>query len=318
MRRNSLMKLKLILIIVTYFSISQNIYGQSKTYFDKDWKTTTKDKAEFYRVLDKKNDSLFHIKDFYINGNLQMEGYFSDLENETLEEKIVWYTEEGKITHSANYKKGVLNGQSIIYLKNGEIDYTTEYRNGKVYEGVYAGGSYKQYYKEGKLIKQVEFEAPNDFRSLKTRVFGTEKDTVYWMNNKNTKVLGIGIYPSSSSKIIEGLEIDNNFLIAVHTHYKNGKREGIQSVYYEGELLTEQTFVNDVVVLEKSINPLNGKTVEINFKEGEPNTGHLFQFNQFYEYYNEFIYEDGIVLIKNHYEWVDGKLKLNAEKSYKR
>ena len=311
-------KLKRLIIITLFLFISTNTYSQTKIYFDSEWNTSTKDKAEFYRILTKKNDSLFHIKDFYISGTLQMEGHISDLEKETLENKIVWYNSDGKKLSSAHYKKGVLHGLSTTYLKNGKIDYTTEYRNGKVYDGVYAYSSYKQYYKKGKLIKQVELEAPNYFRNLETRVFGAEKDTVYWMSNKGDKLIGIGIYHSSSSQIIDGLDIQNNFLIAIHTNYKNGKREGIQKVFYEGDLLSEQTFVNNTVVLERSINPINGKTVEINFKDGEPNTGHLFQFNQINEYYNEFIYKEGEVLIKNHYELVKGELKLNIEKSYKK
>jgi len=310
-------KLTLALIIILHLCISQNINSQSKIYFDKDWKKTTKEEAIFYRVLHKKNDSLFQIKDFYINGVLQMKGHFSNLEKETLEGEIIWYTAKGKIFNKANYKNGILHGLHTVYLKNGKIDYTTEYIDGKVYEGVYMGGYYKQYYKKGRLIKEVEFEAPNHFRTLRTRVFGIEKDTIYWMSNKGDKLIGIGIYGRSSSEIIDGLEISNNFLIAVHTNYKNGKREGVQKVFYENKLLAEQTFVNDVVVLERSINPLTNETVEINFKEGKPYNGQLFQFDQVYEYYNEFIYKEGVVILKNHYELIDGKLQLNTEKSYK-
>lgn len=319
MRKLSIIKNKFIhlTIIILCLLMAHNISSQTKVYFDKDWKKTSKEAAVYHRIIDKKNDSLFYIKDYYSNGKLQMEGHFSNLEKETLEKKVIWYTKEGKIDHISNYKKGILHGMHTVYLKNGKINYSTEYKNGYIYSGVYAGGYYKQYYKNGKLTKQVELEAPNNFRSLKTRVFGLEKDTIYWMSNKGDKLIGIGIYSSSSSKIIDGLEIDNNFLIAVHTNYKDGKREGVQKVFYKGKLLTEQTFANNIVVLERSINPLNHKTVEINFKNGEPYTGQLFQFNQVYNYYNEFIYNKGIVIIKNHYELIDGKLKLNKEKSYK-
>ncbi|NRS90366.1 hypothetical protein HNQ02_003306 [Flavobacterium sp. 7E] len=137
------------------------------------------------------------------------------------------------------------------------------------------------------------------------------------MSNKGDKLIGMGIYHSSSYEIIDGLDISNNSLITVQTNYKNSKKEGVQKVLYEGKLLTEQTFVNNVVILERSINPLTGETVEINFKDGEPYNGRLFQFDQYNEYYNEFIYKQGVVIIKNHYEWVNGKLKLNIKKSYK-
>ena len=167
------------------------------------------------------------------------------------------------------------------------------------------------------LIKEIEYDPPNSFRNLRTRIVGKEKDTIYWRTNKGDKIVDIGIYSHSTGKIIDGLDIRSNFLISVHTKYKNSKREGVQKVFYEGKLLAEQTFVNNVIVLEKSINPFDKKMVEINFKDGEPYTGRLFQFDQFQDYYNEFIYEEGVVLIKNHYEIVKKELKLNLEKSYK-
>lgn len=320
MSKNSIRKnkLKFLIAILAFIFISQNIHCQTKIYFDEDWKTTTKAKADFYRIIDKKNDSLYHIQDFYIKGVLQMEGHFSDLEKETLEGEIVWFSAIGKIAKKENYKKGTLNGLSTVYLENGKIDYTTEYKNGEIYDGLFVAAYYKQWYKEGKLIKQAEFEAPNDFRCLKTTVFGVDKDTVYWMSNSGEKLIGIGVYLSSNSTIIDGLDITNDFLIAIHTNYKNSKREGIQQVFYEGKLLSEQTFVKDVVVLERSINPLTGEFVEINFKHGEPYNGRLFQFDQVYEFYHEFIYKDGVVILKNQYEPLDGKLQLNEEKSYKK
>ncbi|WP_136467424.1 hypothetical protein [Flagellimonas onchidii] len=311
-------KLTPLIVIISFLHISHDINGQSKIYFDKDWKVTTKDEAEFYRLVDKKSDSLFCIKDFYINGVLQMKGCFSDLDKETFEGEIVWYNVKGIITNRANYRRGQLHGLCTVYLENGEIDFTAKYINGKIYDGVYVGTRYKQFYKKGKLIKQVELEAVNHFRSLETRIFGLKKDTVYWMTNDGKQQIGVGIYDGVNNKIIDGLDIQNNFLIAVHTYYKNSKREGIQKVFYEGNLLTEQTFANDVVILERSINPLTGKTVEINFRNGKPYNGRLFQFNQIYEYYDEFIYKEGVVLIKNRYELVDGKLKLNTTKSYKK
>ncbi len=308
----------MLLITLSCFFFTQSASSQSKIYFDEEWNTTTKEEAHFYRILYKKDDSLYHVKDFYINGILQMEGFFSDLDKEIFEGEIVWYTDEGKISEKSNYKKGVLHGLSVVYLENEKIDYTTKYIDGRVYEGVVLGGYYKQFFEKGELVKYVEFEAPNDFRNLQTRVYGVERDTIYWMNNQGDKLIGVGIYDSKNSNIIDGLNISNSLLISVHTNYKDSKREGVQKVFYEGKLLSEQIFLDNIIVLERSINPLTLETVEINFKDGEPYNGQLFQFNQIYEYYNEFIYKEGIVIIKNHYELVDGKLILNLEKSYKK
>ncbi|WKB80418.1 hypothetical protein QYR09_11715 [Cellulophaga lytica] len=296
------------LVCLFYF---QNTYSQSKIYFDKDWKTTTKNKAQFYRVVTKKNDSLFHVKDFYINGVLQMNGHFSNLEQEVMEGKITFYDKKGTKTNTANYVNGVLNGVATTYLKNGKIAYTSEYKNGKIYNGIYKAATVKYLYKNGVTAKRIEFLAPNDHYPLATTVYGKEKDSVYWYTSKGKKI-GFGIYKGTDP--INGLDIKSSWLKVTHTYYKNSKKDGVQSVYYEGKLIAENTFANDVLLLKKSLNPHTGKFVTCKYKNNKPYQGHYFVYHVTQDYYDEYVYDSGKIGSYKKYKSINGVIKSKAVK----
>ncbi len=103
---------------VSFFSlfvvILVNSQQKKMTYFDKSWKETTKDNTAFYRpapvVL---NDSIEFIRDYFINGKLQYQGY--SLKKENYKKVLVQNT---GIT-----KKGLTTVQNIlkIVLKMSKI-----------------------------------------------------------------------------------------------------------------------------------------------------------------------------------------------------
>jgi len=297
---------QLVFITALYFVTCQNIFSQSKIYFDKEWKISTIEKAHFYRVITKKNDSLFYVKDHYINGVLQMDGHYSNLENEIMEGKINFYNKQGEITNSQTYTKGELNGLATVYLKNGKIDYTTEYKNGKIYNGVYNGFVVKQVYKKGEVIKEIEQNPPNQYYVLKTTIYGKEIDSVYWITAKGIQ-LGFGIY--KNHKIIDGLNVLNLLDNTVYTYYKNKLREGLQKVYdSNGKLIANMTYKNDQLILDETLNPLTNKMVTCTYKDNQPLNGRYFEYKPMHNYYNEFIFENGKLITKNRYFEIEGKL----------
>ncbi|HBK70481.1 MAG TPA: hypothetical protein DDZ39_02290, partial [Flavobacteriaceae bacterium] len=80
---NTMKNIKPILIVLS-LTIFQQAFAQEKIYLGKDWKKSTKENAHFYRILEKKNDSLYYVEDFYISGVMQMDGHFTNVEKETL------------------------------------------------------------------------------------------------------------------------------------------------------------------------------------------------------------------------------------------
>ncbi|PCH76920.1 MAG: hypothetical protein COB98_04840 [Flavobacteriaceae bacterium] len=307
-------KTTLIIITVLLLFGSGHTYGQSKIYFDAGWELTSKDNAHYYRLIDKINDSLFNVKDFYINNVLQMEGHFTDLEKEVFEGLICWYKKDGKISSSETYTNGVLHGISTVYLKNGKIEHTCEYKNGKVYEGLYVGATAKYFYKKGKIVKKIEFDPPNDNYILSTEIYGETIDSVYWRTNTGKKI-GVGIY--RDDEIYEGLEVLNLLSNTLFTHYKNGKKDGIQKVFDTGgKLISEKTFVRDTLMLDKTWHPITGEILECIYKNDRGFQGRFIDYNPIYEYYREFIFEKGKLITKNRYRKVEGALLLIKTTSF--
>jgi len=149
-------------ILILFLSIATHLLAQKDTlYFNSAWNKTTKAEAKFYRPLPlKKIGNLYQVKDYYSNGNLQMEGYWSDVENETLDGKTVWYYENGQALQILNYTDDILDGLSTFYTKEGFLRAKGSYKKGDYYSGTFQSlccpGRVTEY-QEGKEMAYLTF-----------------------------------------------------------------------------------------------------------------------------------------------------------------
>jgi len=65
------------------------------------------------------NDSLYHVRDYYPNGQIQMEGTYSSFDK-SIKEESLW----------CNYKTNTKEGEFKVWYKNGQIESKTNYLNG--------------------------------------------------------------------------------------------------------------------------------------------------------------------------------------------
>jgi len=100
--------------------LSISVCAQEKIYFDENWEKTTQDKMEFYRETETKG-KLTLIKDFYKNGQLQMEGLVSDATpgSEVYDGKVTWYSPEGKVVSTGTFSGGNQIGPSQTFDDKG-------------------------------------------------------------------------------------------------------------------------------------------------------------------------------------------------------
>lgn len=90
------MKFHILFITISIVFLSCLVKAQDTIYFDKDWKETTKDNHAFYRPMPLlKEGDLVLIRDYYKNGNLQMQGYAMDNNLDNYVGDIYWYDENG-------------------------------------------------------------------------------------------------------------------------------------------------------------------------------------------------------------------------------
>jgi len=77
-------------------------------YYSEDWKRTTKDSADFYRVIryDKDGKPKGTVRDFYISGELQWEGALLTTKPDTMVGVNAWYDKRGYVTGWGYYEDG--------------------------------------------------------------------------------------------------------------------------------------------------------------------------------------------------------------------
>lgn len=174
----------LLLLLITSYSISVFSQTQQKFYYDSEWKGTSKNNAEFYRIF-KTNDNgdpIGEVKDYFITGELQSridgasyidkyddsksifigfsKGFFKsgNKEFEILHDKNgavlthkIWY-ENGNLRYDATYKDGEYHGLFKTYYENGNKAREIEYSLGVL------NGYWLDYYESGKLYRKFEFK----------------------------------------------------------------------------------------------------------------------------------------------------------------
>ena len=153
--------------IVSAFALCQGIYAQSQgvIYFDEEWNITKdKKKASFYRETTQQGD-YYLIKDYYINGTLQMEGKASDKtpNQEVFDGKVIWYYPDGKVSMVSHFSKGVQVGEHKSYQEDGRISQDFIYKNYAVfsgksygYENDYQNNTITEY-KDGDVVKMTTY-----------------------------------------------------------------------------------------------------------------------------------------------------------------
>lgn len=156
--------MKKIFIYTITFLLVQQVFSQQKDiiYFDQDWEKTTKENAEYYRFtpLEKKGN-LFLLKDYYIDGNLQMEGLSSNANKSVYEGKVTWYYKNGNKSVERNYKAGSKEGLIQSYFEDGHIMSTGTYKNDCPFSGTFKKRNFNEFivrkYEECTLIEEYSF-----------------------------------------------------------------------------------------------------------------------------------------------------------------
>ncbi|MDA3910535.1 MAG: trypsin-like peptidase domain-containing protein [Bacteroidales bacterium] len=294
----------LILLLITSYSISVFSQTQQKFYYDSEWKGTSKNNAEFYRVFktNENGDPVGEVKDYFISGELQSridgasyidkyddsksifigfsKGYFKsgnkefeilhDKNGQVLTHKI-WY-ENGNLRYDATYKDGDYNGLFKTYYENGNKAREIEYSSGVL------DGTWLDYYETGKLYRKFVFK-----NGVLTDKFFIECDEF----GKCQKVF----YESFANDE----NINDWQLVESEKDYKS-------SILPEKGLLmetkTENGFRQTINIPLSLTEDFSIETI-IDFKSGEKNNGHglIWGFKDWDNYYYFYISANGYYLI---------------------
>ena len=153
------MKINLLLFIFSIF-LNHVSLGQKleKIYYDEDWKVCKYYDAEYYRIIsfDENRQPIGKVKDYYITGELQWEGFFSYVDkydnNKDINEGLsIWYYKNGNKSRESNFVNGKEDGLTKFWYENGRLMSEIIYSNG-VLDGIW-----NNYYKNGEVSEQFNF-----------------------------------------------------------------------------------------------------------------------------------------------------------------
>ncbi len=250
---NKLMKKILILLCVL---VATNLMAQRDTvYFDKHWQKTSKDSAVFYRPIPlKKVGNLFQVKDYYSNGNLQMEGFWSDVENEVFHGKSIWYYENGKISEEEEMVYDTLHGGSIHYTRDGFLRAKGAYKKGKYWSGTFmdrccSNGGTTEFDKGIKKASYRYYKGTNQIaeKSIYNHDKAVTSMVFYDRKGEMMGAVSIEFYMEQVDGKMIWFYADDDGITAMsgYVHYKNKKKEG-EDVSFDvlGNIIAKGTNIN--------------------------------------------------------------------------
>lgn len=193
--------MRLFIFIIILFAVPK-FQAQEKMYIDKQGNPVDKQHAELYREF-VKNGNLYHIKDYYLNGQLQMEGYSNKLNIDRIQDfegKYTFYYENGQIESTGHVSKENKSYQNTHFDKQGRI----------IFDGLFDS----QGVTEGKKIIYQDEENPAD-------------EVFFMYRNGDYKRV---VYDKDINKIrYEILFQDGETLSTIHSYDKNGTLIGTLS-----------------------------------------------------------------------------------------
>jgi len=320
----------ILLFILSFSSFAQKDsiqYFKLDTIFHSNWIKTTKKDAEFYRKFPlKKVGNLYQVKDYYINGNLQMEGFWIDPISQIHQGKTTWYYKNGNKKRIETVDHGDYQGECKTFFKDGTIKTNGIYKKDLKYSGsfeeccphiyytTYKNGEKEteyQYYKnskiiatksfygkEGYIIKTVYFDNKGiELGKIKQKQYNQYIDgTRVWFNTDNDRnIIGIISIAEIKNEVLNGKSIDYNEqgeLMAQGT-YKNGKP--LDSTFYGSfydDIFRIKTYKNGVLDGKVTVLTKSNKIAAVGiYKNGERWSGRFY--DNYVSYHQLTNYIDG-------------------------
>jgi dipeptidyl aminopeptidase/acylaminoacyl peptidase len=125
--------LKEIAVVILIFVGSGAIKAQEADTFYLHYPVSFKDTVIYKRIIEfDKKESTYHVRDYYPNGQIQMEGTYSSFDKH-IKERSLW----------CNYRTNTKEGSFKTWFKNGQLERTSTFSNGLrhgVHEYWYANG----------------------------------------------------------------------------------------------------------------------------------------------------------------------------------
>jgi len=147
MKANTLLFISL---LFTLFLSAQNEY-----FINNNGDKVAKGDALYKRTVEKVERKLWKVTDFYLDGTLQMTGYYNNKNLSTRKDTFTWYHINGRIDQQYAYEMKKENGKYVEYYFNGNKESIGEYKDGEMH------GKWLEWNFVGQLVSEKEYNNGN-------------------------------------------------------------------------------------------------------------------------------------------------------------
>lgn len=257
-----------LLLFILFLSVTANATDTLTIYYDQDWeKTRKKSEAFFYRKTYKKEKKKWVASDFFINGQLQMEGQFTSKKGKVRTGKFTYYHENGQIESVGFYKDDYKNGEWLsfyedgkkesegvydmwdkqgvwlYYFENGQLEQESLYKDDRL------DGESIYYFESGALFGQIMYEMGKDVK-------------VQFWNEKGVEQkddLAVEVMPAFPG----GDNAMANFIKDEFKFPNEAIMKGKSGTVYVEMVVTKYGFIEDVKIV-KGVSPsLNAECIRV-------------------------------------------------------
>jgi len=264
----------LIALVITFSCLSQ---VNDTIYYDTYWDKTKKDKAVYYRPLPlKKQDGLYVVKDYFINGNLQMEAFSTSLKNDVFQGDVIWYYDNGQISLKQTFDKGKTIGNEVSYFRDGTLMSSGVYKNGSKHDGTFYLSSTSR--DKTSSVNNGNLHAYNTYyESTKTMA----RQTIYDKDRNYEKSIYFDKKGDTIAVTKEYNKSTNNFTGYSKIYFKVNKNANVLDIVF---MLYQEYKNNELNVF---LRDKDGKTLaKGRYKNGRPFEGQFFKDNRLETYKN--------------------------------
>ena len=109
-------------ILLSFFVKCFTQIAGDTIYFDENWNQTVKSKAGYFRIVSLDTPRIrFMVRDYYMDGQLQMEGAYRSINPDVKTGEFAYWYKNGIRHIECQYKGGLLNGQYREWYEDGSL-----------------------------------------------------------------------------------------------------------------------------------------------------------------------------------------------------
>ncbi len=231
------------------------------TYIGREGTPESRESAVYMRKLWQEDDGLWQVRQYYLEGGLQMEGTYSDNQIFTREGPFTYYYKDGNKHYSGSYHDDGVVGFWTFWYKDGALmDHGKYLRSATETER----DSLKQRQARGEELAPTmnweglkdstwEYFHENGVRSgVEHYLSGKLMDAQYW--HEDGSEVAPGVVVSKMPEYPGGLRPLMNYLSSNITYPKKARNKGIQGTVYISFVVNEEGVLESFDIV-RSVHP---------------------------------------------------------------